>query len=71
MLKDLFLEIKSFVNGKSIDALLPSILFVILNQQFNLTIAIAGSLIFVLFTLIRRLLLKVNIKYSLFGLVSL
>ena len=71
MLKDLFLEIKSFVNGKSIDALLPSILFVILNQQFNLTIAIAGSLIFVLFTLIRRLLLKDNIKYSLFGLASL
>ena len=60
MLKDLFLEIKSFVNGKSIDALLPSILFVILNQQFKLTIASAGSLIFVLFTLIRRLLLKDN-----------
>ena len=68
MLKDLFTEILGFIKGKTIDAIIPSILFVSLNAIFGLVIGIIGSLVFSIGLILLRIYQKKDIKYGLVGL---
>lgn len=71
MLKDLYTEITGFIKGKTIDAIVPSILFVSLNAIFGLIIGIVGSVVFSFGLILFRLYQKKDIKYGLVGLVML
>ena len=71
MLKDLYTEITGFIKGKTIDAIIPSILFVSLNAIFGLMIGIIGSLVFSIGLILFRIYQKNDIKYGLVGLVML
>lgn len=71
MLKDLYLEIKSFLKGKIIDALVPPLLFVSLNSLFGLFIGLMGSISTSIFLLFFRWIRKEEIKYGLVGLIML
>lgn len=71
MLKDLINEITVFLKGKTVDSLVPPLIFVSLNAFFNLTIAIVLSITFSLFIILYRWLHKENIKYALIGFVML
>lgn len=68
MLKDLYSEITGFINGKTIDAIIPSILFVSLNTLFGLMIGIIGSIVFSISLILFRLYQKKDVKYGLVGL---
>lgn len=69
MLKDLFNEIKGFLNSKTIDSIVPPLLFVALNQIFSLTLAISISIAFAIILLLCRTYKKDNSKYALVGFV--
>ena len=71
MLKDLYAEITGFIKGKTIDAIIPSILFVSLNAIFGLVLGIFGSLVFSISLILFRIYQKKDIKYGLVGLVML
>lgn len=71
MLKDLISEITVFLKGKTIDSLIPPIIFVSLHVFFNLTIAIVISIAFSLFTILFRLNRKEKIEYALIGFTML
>lgn len=67
MLKDLYQEIKGFITGQTIDAILPSIVFVSLNSLFGLTSAFIGSIVFSTGIIVLRIIQKKKINYSLVG----
>jgi len=69
MLKDLFDEIKGFLNSKTIDSIIPPLLFVVLNQFVSLTFAISISIVFSVLLLLYRAYKKDNSKYALVGFV--
>lgn len=69
MLKDLFNEIKGFLNSKTIDSIVPPLLFVALNQIFSLILAISISITFAIVLLLVRTYKKDNSKYALVGFV--
>jgi len=71
MLKDLINEIVVFLKSKTIDSLIPPVLFVGLNSMFNLTIAIVCSIAFSLSILIYRIVRKENLMYALIGFAML
>lgn len=71
MLKDLLNEILVFLKSKTIDSLIPPVLFVTLDSIFNLTIAIVFSIAFSLAILLYRMLHKENLLYALIGFVML
>lgn len=68
MLKDLYQEIKGFITGQTIDAIVPSIVFVSLNSMFGLNSAFVGSIVFSIGIIILRIIQKKKINYSLVGL---
>lgn len=71
MMKKLFsevlIELKLVFLGKSIDILLPPILFLVLNSMFNLIIGLIGSLILSMFYLFKRISKKENYYYAVGG----
>lgn len=67
MFKDLLNEILVFLKSKTIDSLIPPILFVSLDSLFNLNIAIVFSIAFSLVILIYRIIRKENVVYALIG----
>jgi hypothetical protein len=69
MLKDLFDEIKGFLNGKTIDSIIPPLLFVALNQFVSLAFAISISIVFSILLLLYRSFKKDTSKYALVGFV--
>ena len=71
MIKDLISEITSFIKGKTIDALIPSITFVSVNSFFGLTIGIFVSISFSIIILLIRWLRKEDIRYGSVGLIML
>jgi hypothetical protein len=71
MLKDLINEILVFLRSKTIDSLIPPILFVSLNSMFNLNIAIGFSIAFSLLILIYRYIRKEDLLYALIGFIML
>jgi uncharacterized membrane protein len=70
-LKDLFSEIKLIFSGKTLDAIIPPLIFVIINGYFGLSVAIIISLIIALIFFIYRVVSKQSFSYALFGLVGI
>ena len=70
-LKDLFSEIKLIFTGKTLDAIIPPLIFVIINGYFGLSIAIIVSLVIALIFFIYRVVSKQSFSYALFGLVGI
>jgi uncharacterized membrane protein len=70
-LKDLFSEIKLIFTGKTLDAIIPPLIFVIINGYFGLSVAIIISLVIALIFFIYRVISKQSFSYALFGLVGI
>ena len=70
-LKDLLSEIKLIFTGKTLDAIIPPLIFVIINGYFGLSIAIIISLVIALIFFIYRVVSKQSFSYALFGLVGI
>jgi hypothetical protein len=63
-------ELKLVLFGKSLDILVPPILFLVLNNAFDLIVALIGSFIVSLFFTIRRIIKKENVYYAIGGLIG-
>ena len=70
-LKDLFSEIKLIFSGKTLDAIVPPLVFVVVNGYLGLSIAIIVSLVIALIFFIYRVVSKQSFSYALFGLVGI
>jgi uncharacterized membrane protein len=70
-LKDLLSEIKLIFTGKTLDAIIPPLIFVIINGYLGLSIAIIVSLVIALIFFMYRVLSKQSFSYALFGLVGI
>jgi hypothetical protein len=70
-LKDLLSEIKLIFTGKTLDAIIPPLIFVIINGYLGLSIAIIVSLVIALVFFIYRVVSKQSFSYALFGLVGI
>jgi uncharacterized membrane protein len=70
-LKDLLSEIKLIFTGKTLDAIIPPLIFVIINGYFGLSVAIIISLVIALIFFIYRVVSKQSFSYALFGLVGI
>lgn len=67
LFSEVLIELKLVFLGKSIDILLPPILFLVLNSMFNLIIGLIGSLILSMFYLFKRISKKENYYYAVGG----
>jgi uncharacterized membrane protein len=70
-LKDLLSEIKLIFSGKTLDAIVPPLVFVVVNGYLGLSIAIIISLVIALIFFIYRVVSKQSFSYALFGLVGI
>jgi uncharacterized membrane protein len=70
-LKDLVSEIKLIFTGKTLDAIIPPLIFVIINGYLGLSIAIIVSLVIALVFFMYRVVSKQSFSYALFGLVGI
>lgn len=70
ILTEVWQELKLVMLGKTMDILLPPILFLILNSLFGLIVALIGSLLLSLFYLIKRIRNKDNSFYSMGGIIG-
>ena len=70
-LKDLLSEIKLIFTGKTLDAIIPPLIFVVVNGYLGLSIAIIVSLVIALIFFIYRVVSKQSFSYALFGLVGI
>lgn len=61
-------ELKMVLTGKSLDILLPPIIFLILNNMFSLILALIGSLLLNIVFFLIRIVRKENMFYALGGL---
>lgn len=68
--KELLEELKTVVSGKTFDALLPPLVFVIINGLFNLNIAAASALGLAVIICIIRLFRRQAWQYALGGLLG-
>jgi len=64
-------ELKLVLTGKSLDILLPPILFLTINNIWSVTAAILGSLILGLLFLIKRIIKHDNILYAIGGIIGI
>ncbi|KAF0227331.1 MAG: hypothetical protein FD133_1303 [Erysipelotrichaceae bacterium] len=67
---EIFQELKTVLSGKILDAVLPALLFVILNGQFGLSVAVIGAGIAAFSFGVMRILRKQSFAYAFGGLVS-
>lgn len=67
VLKDVQDELKQFLSGKTIDAIIPPIIYVIMNNIFTLKIAVFISLTVTVLFSIFRLFKKESALYAFFG----
>lgn len=70
MLKDLFEEIRSFMRGSTMDAILPGLIFVLANRPFGLTVALILAVVVAVALFIYRKNAKQAWYYSIFGVVG-
>lgn len=70
MLKDLFEEIRSFMRGSTMDAILPGLIFVVANRPFGLTVALILAVVVALALFIYRKNANQAWYYSIFGVVG-
>jgi hypothetical protein len=66
-LSDIIDELAGIMKGKTIDALIPPLIFVIANMIWGILAAIAISILIALILAIRRLVGKQSLKYALGG----
>ncbi|HKL47315.1 MAG TPA: DUF3159 domain-containing protein [Candidatus Izemoplasmatales bacterium] len=71
LLLDIISELKLVLAGKSLDILLPPILFLLLNNLWSLPAAIIGSTILGFVFLAKRILHKENILYAVGGIIGI
>lgn len=67
---EIFEELKTVVSGKTFDALLPPLIFVVANGLFGLDVAVATALALALLLSATRIIRKHNWKYALGGLLG-
>lgn len=67
--KEIINELKLVISSKTIDSILPPIVFLISNRLFNLQMAAINAVLFVFVIGIIRLIKKQTIKYALGGLL--
>lgn len=70
LFKDVLSELKLVLTGKTLDILLPPVLFLILNNLFNLYLAMIGSLLLSLIFLGNRVYKKERWQYALGGVIG-
>ncbi len=70
MFKDIIDELKMVLKGKTLDTILPPILFVLFYSFFSLTIALWVSLVSGGFVFMWRLISKNTVSYAFFGLLG-
>lgn len=68
--KEVLSELLLVFTGKSLDILLPPILFLVLHNIFSLEIALIGSLILSIVFFVTRVIKKDNIYYALGGILG-
>ena len=71
LLLEVYSELKLVLSGKSIDILLPPILFLLLNNFWSITAAIIGSTILGIVFLIKRIYQHDNVLYAIGGLIGI
>lgn len=71
IIKDLLDEFKKIYASKGLDALLPPLIFVLLNRWFDLNQSIVGALILAIFLGFLRLYKKESIFYAIGGLLGI
>lgn len=67
ILKDIQDELGKFLSGKTVDTIVPPIVYLLMNNLFTLKIAIGSSLILAVMFSIYRLFKKESILYALLG----
>ena len=70
ILKEILNELKLVLFGKTLDILLPPVLFLVLNNVFGLLTALIGSLVLSVIFTINRLQKKDNVYYAIGGLIG-
>lgn len=70
LIQEILQELKTVLSGKTLDAILPALLFVVLNAQFNLHVAVIGAGLIALIFGVLRILRKQNWGYAFGGLIS-
>lgn len=70
LLKDIKDELKQFLSGKTVDALIPPIIYVVLNNFTSLKMAIGGALAIAVILAIFRVFKMETILYALGGIVG-
>lgn len=70
LFREVLSELKLVFTGKTTDILLPPILFLVLNNLFNINVAMIGSLLVSLFFLCKRILKKESWHYALGGVIA-
>jgi len=68
-LREIIDELKTVLSGSTIDALLPPLVFLIINNIFGITAAVVSALILSLALGIKRILNKESWKYALSGFI--
>ncbi len=58
LIKEIIQELKTVLAGKTLDAVLPTLLFVVLNAQFDFSVAVIGAGLIALVVGIMRILHK-------------
>lgn len=71
IINEVWVELKLVFLGKTMDILLPPILFLVLNSIYGLLVALIGSLLLSIFFLIKRLRKKDNSLYSFGGIIGI
>ena len=70
IMKDVLYEIKLVLFGKTLDILLPPIIFLVLNNVFGLIVALIGSFILSIIITFSRVVQRDNVYYALGGLIG-
>jgi len=68
-LREIIDELKTVLSGSTIDALLPPLVFLIINNIFGITAAVVSALILSLALGIKRILNNESWKYALSGFI--
>lgn len=71
LIKEIYEEFLLVFKGKTLDTLIPPIVFIIFYNSFNLTVAIIISLSLSIVIWIYRIIKKENQKYAIIGLLAL
>ena len=69
--KEILEELRSVLSGKTLDAIVPPLIFVLINSIYGLNSAVSVSIVFALILTVFRLLRKQTLIYALGGLLGI